>query len=99
MSAVRDWFAAAVEFTGPGGALENLRTRRNGEACVRISATGPSNPTPEKPLPELASAWKTWPLHSGRASVAWNPTDEFLAVCELPRFRSFECIEVACADR
>jgi signal transduction histidine kinase len=92
-----DLFSAAAEFAGPGGIIE-LCTREETEKIVfRISAAAPSNSPNKRPNAELINACRTWRLHGGSASV--DQRDGFFVECELPRFRSFECSEVASAYR
>ena len=95
--AVQDLLSVAAEFAGPGGEVEISVREDTEKIALRILASARPNSAAKIRCPELLNACKTWRLHGGSASV--DEGDGFHVLCELPRFHSFECGEVASAYR
>ena len=89
--AMRDFLAAAVEFTGCGGSINVKSREEDDKVAVRISATGGPPVSVDSPVPDLGVAYDILRLHGGNASSERASDGRYIITGELPILRLFEC--------
>ena len=87
---LRSLLAAAVEFTGTGGAVQVDAFEADENIIIRFSATRDPQAPVDKAPPDVSMPCKLWRLHGGSTSLSYSP--EYLVTCELPVIRPLECL-------
>ena len=88
--AMRDFLAAAVEFTGCGGSINVKSREEDDKVAVRISATAGPPVSVDSPVPDLGVATIFCGCVRERASERASD-GRYIITGELPILRLFEC--------